>query len=284
MGLILVFDMDQTILDSSDPYLFERPDTPEGRARVRQIISESLNWNVVNILKRAVRLRKSDKVSAICLLTNNSSTILVAAVDDVLLEITGSSGRYDRFREDGLPEKSYFFDSIMMRQHASRPKTPDNNPPKRIEDIYTMVGDVNLEDVYFFDDMEHELRKTLSADNATHYIRIEPPYSKFTFDRTRYQSVLEALSRLDGVPPILPEPPLPLAAPIAKPLAKPISPPMSGLMPAHIASPQSVHSNNTGPRAALTSSTFKRPNKKGGTRRLRRHTKKNRSKIRNRVR
>jgi len=94
MGLILVFDMDQTILDSSDPYLFERPPTPEAHIILKEKIRLALNWNVVNLMKRAAKLRPSGQVSAICLLTNNSSTILVSAVDEVLFEETGSKGKY----------------------------------------------------------------------------------------------------------------------------------------------------------------------------------------------
>ncbi len=93
MGLILVFDMDQTILDSSDPYLFERPPGPEALIILKQKIKEALNWNVVNIMKRAANLRPTGEVSAICLLTNNSSHILVSAVDEVLYEETGSKGK-----------------------------------------------------------------------------------------------------------------------------------------------------------------------------------------------
>ena len=42
MGIVLVFDLDQTILDSSDPYLFERPNTEEARVIIKQKIREAL--------------------------------------------------------------------------------------------------------------------------------------------------------------------------------------------------------------------------------------------------
>lgn len=210
MGLILVFDMDQTILDSSDPYLFERPNTVEGRRLLKIKIKESLNWNVVNILSRASYLRP-DKVSAICLLTNNSSTILVNAVDEVLREIIGLPGR---FKTNINPGKEYFFDYIMMRQHPSRPVTVDNNPPKRLIDIINMTKYLKMEgsamdfmkDTYFFDDIPtHVLRSEFNfmydGKYKDHYITITPPFKKDLPDKTNYDPVLLALSKLDGESP-----------------------------------------------------------------------------------
>ena len=221
MGLILVFDMDQTILDSSDPYLFNRPSRPYAYKdpRLRQTIRDSLNWNVVNILKRAAALRASGKVSAICMLTNNSSTIMVSAVDDVLREIIGSNGRYKTYSgnssADTMPDKTYFFDSIMMRQHQSRPQVYD--PPKRLLDILNMMeymgmkdkGLDSIKDIFFFDDIgTHNLRAELNfmanGKYSSHYIQITPPYSKHFQDKTNYDSVLKALADLDGKPATLP--------------------------------------------------------------------------------
>jgi hypothetical protein len=221
MGLILVFDMDQTILDSSDPYLFNRPNRPYAYKDplLRLTIRESLNWNVVNILKRAAALRASGKVSAICMLTNNSSTIMVSAVDDVLREIVGSNGRYKTYSgnstADTMPDKTYFFDSIMMRQHASRPQVYD--PPKRLLDILNMMeymgikdkGLDSIKDIFFFDDIgTHNLRAELNfmanGKYSNHYIHITPPYSKNFQDKTHYDSVLKALADLDGKPATLP--------------------------------------------------------------------------------
>ena len=222
MGLILVFDMDQTILDSSDPYLFERPSGPEALVILKRKIKESLNWNVVNIIKRAAKLRP-DKVSAICLLTNNSSHILVSAVDEVLYEETSSKGKFKTYKGNsndlGMPprDKPYFFDSIMMRQHSTRPKTIDNNPPKRLIDILNMMnfigikdtGIETMKDVYFFDDIgTHNLRAEFNfmsdGKYKNHYIQITPPYNKLLQDKTDYRPVLHALAALDKEQPELP--------------------------------------------------------------------------------
>lgn len=222
MGLVLVFDMDQTILDSSDPYLFERPNTPEAHVILKEKIRQGLNWNVVNIIKRAAKLRP-DKVSAICLLTNNSSTILVSAVDEVLYEETGSKGKYKTYRGNAndrtMPDKPYFFDSIMMRQHSSRPKTIDNNPPKRLLDVLNMLefigikaGPDSIKDVFFFDDIgTHALRPEFNfmsdGKYKDHYIQITPPYRTDIIDKTDYNPILHTLANLDKEQPTLP--PLP---------------------------------------------------------------------------
>ena len=220
MGLVLVFDMDQTILDSSDPYLFERPPTPEAHIILKEKIRLALNWNVVNLMKRAAKLRPSGQVSAICLLTNNSSTILVSAVDEVLYEEIGSMGKYKTYRGNAndrtMPDKPYFFDSIMMRQHSSRPKTVDNNPPKRLIDVLNMLqfigieaGPESIKDIYFFDDIgTHALRPEFNfmsdGKYKDHYIQIVPPYNKYLEDTTDYRPILHALAALDREQPQLP--------------------------------------------------------------------------------
>jgi len=228
MGLILVFDMDQTIIDSSDPYLFNRPATPEARVILKEKIKHALNWNVVNIMKRAAKLRPHG-VTAICMLTNNSSTILVSAVDEVLYELIGSKGKYKvhagNVDDREMPDKPYFFDSIMMRQHSSRPKTIDDNPPKRYIDIMNMmkligihgVGLETMKDVYFFDDIgTHNLRAEFNfmseGKYKDHYIQITPPYNKRLEDKTDYRPILHSLAAIDKHQPELP----PIVAPLRR--------------------------------------------------------------------
>ena len=212
--------MDQTILDSSDPYLFKIPNGPEEYTVLKERIRQGLNWNIINIIKRAVKLRPSGKVTAICLLTNNSSTILVSAVDEVLYDETGSKGKYKSYKGNAndrtMPDKPYFFDSIMMRQHSSRPRTIDNNPPKRLVDIITMMkflgvkdtGIETMKDIYFFDDIgSHALRGEFNfmseGKYKDHYIQITPPYSRDIDDTTDYNPILHALANLDNEQPTL---------------------------------------------------------------------------------
>ena len=46
MGLILVFDMDQTIIDSNDQRFFEDVNTAEEYRAFKKMVRDSLNWNI----------------------------------------------------------------------------------------------------------------------------------------------------------------------------------------------------------------------------------------------
>jgi hypothetical protein len=217
MGLVLVFDLDQTIVDSSDHSLFDLPDFPEEFSALKdRIINESrLNRNIVNILKRAASLRPSGKVSAICLLTNNSDTFFVSAVDSVLKDIIsaedpeGAIGRYRNptyLRKD--PEsitmrdnQGYFFDVIMTRNHSSRQRV--KSPPKRFQDVEKMMSyldiPVRLNDVYFFDDVIHHIDNEFQRKGLiSHSIIIDPPFVRNQPDSTYYDIILRVLTKLEG--------------------------------------------------------------------------------------
>ena len=217
MGIVLVFDLDQTIVDSTNPKFFDNSLRPGEK---RRMIKESLNMNIVNLLIRASKLRPSGKVTAICLLTNNSSMEFVKLVDDILKEFTGSVGSYGKKAvEDGFEEGDYFFDAIMTREHIARPKTPSGNPPKRLEDINKMLepfdlkfGSATMDDLFFFDDLpNHQIMQTYKevGDFRENYIEIKPRYTKYTKDTTNYSPILRALANLDGEAATLPEPPPP---------------------------------------------------------------------------
>lgn len=217
MGIVLVFDLDQTILDSSDDTLFDGSLGSEG---IKELIKKNLNMNVVNLLIRASKLRPGRKVTAICLLTNNSSTGFVKLVDDVLKEFTGSVGSYGKkAAEDGFEVGEYFFDAIMTRNHSARPSIASGSPPKRIEDVNKMLepfavsfGSATMDELFFFDDLpNHEIMQTYKevGEFRENYIQIKPPYTKYTKDTTNYTPILRALAELDGETPTLPEPPPP---------------------------------------------------------------------------
>jgi hypothetical protein len=217
MGLVLVFDLDQTILDSSDDRLFDGSLGPD---EIRELIKKNLNMNIVNLLIRASKLRPSGKVSAICLLTNNSSVNFVQLVDSVLKDLTGSVGSYGKKAvEDGFEAGEYFFDAVMTRNHSSRPSTAAGSRPKRLEDINKMLepfdlsfGSATMGELFFFDDFpNHQIMQTYKevGEFRENYIQIKPPYSKYTKDTTNYTPILRALSELDGGAPTLPEPPPP---------------------------------------------------------------------------
>jgi len=224
MGIVLVFDLDQTILDSSDPKFFDGSLRPE---EIKELIKKNLNMNIVNILIRASNLRPSGKVSAICLLTNNSSVNFVQLVDSVLKDLTGSVGSYGKKAvEDGFEAGEYFFDAIMTRNHIARPTTVTRSPPKRLEDINKMLepfglsfGSATMDDLFFFDDFpNHQIIQTYKevGEFRENYIQIKPPYTKYSVDITDYKPVLRALANLDGQSdnlPVLPLPPSPPPSP-----------------------------------------------------------------------
>jgi len=226
MGLVLVFDLDQTILDSSDPKFFDNSLTPDV---LKEMIKKNLNMNIVNLLIRASKLRPSGKVSAICLLTNNSSVNFVQLVDSVLKDLTGSVGSYGKKAvEDGFEAGEYFFDAVMTRNHSARHSTPSGSPPKRLEDINKMLepfdlsfGSATMDDLFFFDDLpNHHIMQTYRevGEFRENYIQIKPPYTKYRIDTTNYTPVLRALASLDGQPDTLPVLPLPASATSVKQL------------------------------------------------------------------
>jgi hypothetical protein len=248
MGLILVFDLDQTIIDSSDPYLFNRPNTLDGIRELKFRAKGLLNFRLVNdVIKRAARLRGkkdssgNDLLSGIFLLTNNSSKIMVSSVDSVLFEEVKANnpenpelakGKYmSPYNTDpdteGMPSQAYFFDSIMMREHKDRiPGADSHSPVKNLEDVKKMLGFIGVamsdeeiqKNTFFFDDMDHP-GMTLGQQ----YIRIDPPFRKYSIDYTRYEPILQRLSELDGQPMIR------IAPRLRKPLS--VSTPVEPLKP-----------------------------------------------------
>lgn len=163
MGLVLVFDLDQTIIDSNGLSLSKN----QGKENIWNRIGSHLNTKIINeVLKPALELRVERKVDAIFLLSNNSGKEYVVNVIHYLALILG------------VDEP---FDYVMIRQHSSRPQS--DNPPKRLEDVKFMMDntvipipysdDTLANRVYFFDDnTSHEIRKEIEPD---HYIEIQGP-------------------------------------------------------------------------------------------------------------
>jgi hypothetical protein len=58
---------------------------------------------------------------------------------------------------------------------------------------------VNLDDIYFFDDMPHVMDREIQ-----HSIKIVPEFVRNMKDLTNYTPILERLSAIDGQPPELP--------------------------------------------------------------------------------
>jgi len=208
-GLILVLDMDQTIIDS-DPF-FRTPPLNASR------IPEYLNMNVVNILLRAAKLRPK-KVKAIFLLTNNSDTQFIASVDSAILDLSkGSVGKYNTSESRDpdakkMPQKPYFFDDIFTINHSMR-KTKIAGISHGIKDIHTVLQMIHtidpgyhsdlMKNLFFFDDLpQHKLHEefinSLGGKYKDHYITIRPPYKKEFEDKTDYRPILKTLAKLEN--------------------------------------------------------------------------------------
>jgi hypothetical protein len=191
-GLFLVFDLDETIANITQP--------------VR------LNPKIVDILIRASSLR-GNGVEAICLLTNNSDKSYITYIDNILLEITGSVGRYGTLVDDDMPQKEYFFDYIASRNHPIRVKNCNSGDfqctkqyieIKRIAEKlgYNYTQDELMPRLYFFDDQVHllkvELKFSFGGLYKNHYIQITPGFTGKQMDRTDYSPILRAFNEIEG--------------------------------------------------------------------------------------
>jgi len=207
MGLILVFDLDQTIIDSNAPELFMNLEYPMNK-EYQSIIKKNMNPKVVDILLKAAKLRGKG-VDAICLLTNNSIIDFVAKVDSVLLELSNNNiGKFKKvqgsYKSENIPGEDFFFDVIMTANNPMR-----LGLTKSLYDIQTMMlylkipvksTEELLSRLYFFDDVgEHVLRSDFYEDggiNIDHYIHITPRFRKGVKDETDYTPILTAFNTI----------------------------------------------------------------------------------------
>ena len=194
-GLIFVFDLDQTLIDSEGT--FEELDAderkPPAEQRVWDIIHERLNMTLITkVLAPACALRDSGVgIDAICLLTNNSSREYVANIALYLKELIKSNGQFKTIQKtpngnSEFPEIDTVFDYIMVRQHKSR--NGSGNPPKSLTDIAYMMNaleipfkdpaDVARRTFFFDDNTSHRIRQQLTTYGyPTHYTIIQGPDS-----------------------------------------------------------------------------------------------------------
>ena len=146
-GLILVFDLDETIVNTGKLLKF--------------------NPSILQLLTIVTPLRGS-KIDAIFLLTNNSGEVYINKINKGLARITD----YDA---------DTYFDYVMSYNHKSRIKDFDGYPIKSLEDVKFMMkaigkSDENLlERTFFFDDQEHVIQQEMiDGGVADHYIQITP--------------------------------------------------------------------------------------------------------------
>jgi hypothetical protein len=207
MGLILVFDLDQTIINTDARGVF--PGVYPMTEEYKNLLKEQLNPRVLDILLRAAKLRRIG-VDAIFLLTNNSNPNYVANIDALLLELSNNSiGQYKKrkvpFVTEDIPGTDFFFDYIMTANHPYR-----RDMIKSTHEIEYMMGYLGMSmsvgdlfsRLYFFDDVaNHEIRRELKyysdGKYSNHYIFITPPFRPGYDDRSNYEPIESALTELE---------------------------------------------------------------------------------------
>jgi len=208
-GLVLVFDLDSTLIDSSD-IIFQ---INTKWAAVESYIARSLNTTLVDkILRPAIQLRKSGKVSAILMLTNNMVDIYVDCIEYYIARYLGC-----------LSER--VFDYMMLRQDPMRDSRLIN-PPKRLKDIQNILEKIgkpteNLAArTFVFDDSPYHIIKNelKYAGYPSNYIQITGPtnvymrgygfvnrgYMAGRPDLTNYNPILMALTNTIEIRPRIP--------------------------------------------------------------------------------
>ena len=171
-GLILVFDLDETIVNTRKPIQF--------------------NPEILKILTVASSIR-GQGVDAIFLLTNNGDDKYVDQINKGLAKITD----YD---DDN------FFDAVMTANHMFR-TLEDDYPIKHLQDIKILMSAARktfttnedlMSRTYFFDDQEHviqhEMEDNFDGKYADHYIKITPGFTgKGEEDLTNYEPIDSAI-------------------------------------------------------------------------------------------
>lgn len=202
-GLILVFDLDQTLIDSTAlfPKLAEEDKKPEADRDYFSIIDSTSNKTILNdVLLPAVKL-KGAGVDGIFLLTNNNSIQYVSRIIIYL----------------NMLAQNYVFNFSMLRKHVSRPSVL--NPPKRLEDVqymmanssvpvpFTDTGNLAKRTFMFDDNSSHVIKDELLREGVEdHYIEVQGPdltpdgtnmgYISGKPDLTDYRPILLELAKL----------------------------------------------------------------------------------------
>lgn len=192
-GLILVFDLDQTLIDSTDMHelLYEEAKKSNLELNADKVVDSRINMTIINnVLAPAVKMRGLGRgVDAIFLLTNNSDRDYVALVCLYLSNLLYSVGKFLKIKNGPMGNSEYpnansLFDYVMIRQHPSRPQV--YTPPKSLNEVEYMMKALNLpyrgrpdlaKRTFFFDDNEnHLIRKEFDMYGYPgHYVIIRGP-------------------------------------------------------------------------------------------------------------
>jgi len=194
MGIFLVFDLDETIVASSDKEI-ARYKGPKNDPDFKKIVYGKINTYIIDILVRAIKL-KGKGVDMIVLLTNNSDEEYISIVDEILASMVG------------IDDKTVF-DYRMTMNDPSR-----HSATKSLHDVKFILAELKqalrisyksdediLSRTYFFDNMvNHVLQDELSKSGyADHYILIEQPLStkEVGHKRMEYDPIFKTLKELE---------------------------------------------------------------------------------------
>ena len=238
LGIALVFDLDGTLVDSSFDDPSQIPGTLDETVAMLKANPSRLNRRLLDtVIYPAAKLRETGKVSAIIMLTNNSSAGYIAGVSKTIYDyitrkfeenqvrvtpITkGIFGETDARKRrfypvqgpdvDEIPNNEYFFDYIATRLSDGRVGDP-GNPFKRLEDVANIMHKLgksteHLESrVFMFDDMKsHIISRQL--DPRSNYIHIkarneatmrEGPFIAGSTEISDYEPIYKRFGELNG--------------------------------------------------------------------------------------
>jgi hypothetical protein len=205
-GLVLVFDLDQTLIDT----------TVIKSRRTKEQIAAAINPTILDIIDRAEQLsrEKPGSIDAFLLLTNNDGRGYVTDICRIIAErfvLKRSNFRKISAREndDIDTTKPLFFDYIMMRSNQHRA-----NMSKSLTDVSIMLSKLRIDysdldrRTFFFDDNEHPGMRVDMRTYPEHYIKIVSDVPNAGFlkghpDMTDYSAVEAAFSRAaKGMEPV----------------------------------------------------------------------------------
>ena len=200
-GLVLVFDMDQTLIDTSV--------ARANNSNTCDVINKRL---LEKILIPATILRSQGKVAAILLLSNNPSMSYVKAMERCLVSIIQK-----RVGIHGIDLGGKLFDTMMI---ASLPDYPGRKTivsrgkiyvVKVLQDVQNMMLEIGFkpdtlrnlnERTFFFDDViSHEIRKEIPIEQYIHIVSRAGQGTGFTVaegDGTNYSYIEHVLKELKG--------------------------------------------------------------------------------------
>jgi len=188
-GLVLVFDLDQTLVDTDTIFEIDLKNATINSDELYNYLNIRL---IEDVLKPAVHL-KGSTVAAILLLSNNSLEEYVKFVCDSISRIIGTN----------------VFDSTITRNGAKDVARSGENPPKRLLDVENILKSIgkdtsNLADrIYFFDDLHHIIEKEIRPG---HYCLIHNWLMKDSFNEygpVRIDMGIDAMPDL-ALPPSIP--------------------------------------------------------------------------------